>query len=106
MGDSATATYDRTLPVLSINRPITSDDAINSLEQDDVPVSGLGEPGANVTVTITDSTGASVTQTVTVDENGEWSVSDLSVSSLQPGTLSVVASETVDGTTVVSEHNI
>jgi len=57
----------------------------------DVPVSGKGDPGATVVVTL--DGGAS--QTVTVDENGDWSTT---LKDVAPGKHKVTATQESDGT--------
>jgi len=103
---SAQATYNRSLPALSIDQPVTADDIINAFEQDNVPIRGKGEPGALVTVIVTDTNGNKVSQDVTVDSEGNWSVDSFSVRALQPGLLTIDALQTVDGDSVVAEHTV
>ena len=56
------------------------------------PVSGTGEPGASVAVTVTGSSG-SATGNATVASNGTWGTT-VDVSGLSDGTLTVTATQT------------
>ncbi|MCP2638168.1 choice-of-anchor G family protein, partial [Microbacterium sp. HD4P20] len=61
-------------------------------ETADVPVSGTGEPGSTIDVTIP----GQPTQSTTVDENGEWEVI---FPGLPVGTYTATATQDVDGST-------
>ncbi|MEL7510514.1 MAG: Ig-like domain-containing protein, partial [Cyanobacteria bacterium J06554_1] len=68
-------TLDSSAPSLpTIAAPIEGDDIINSDEAADVLVSGTAEPNATIDVTLTDSSGTPVTQQVTADGSGAWTL--------------------------------
>ncbi len=69
--DGPTVIIDTTPPLIDVTDGAVSNGDLFNAEQHEegVSISGTGEVGATVTVTIGDST-----QTTTVDENGDWSV--------------------------------
>ncbi|MBG0758312.1 hypothetical protein BOO22_02675 [Vibrio cidicii] len=93
---STTVTLDNSAPSApSITTPIEGDDRVNAAEDGDVLIAGSGaEPGNSVTVAITDSN-SSVSRTVTADGSGNWTLSssELDVSGLNNGTLTVTATQ-------------
>ncbi|WP_197057361.1 Ig-like domain-containing protein, partial [Vibrio navarrensis] len=93
---STTITLDNSAPsALSITTPIEGDGIVNAAEDNDVLIAGSGaEPGNIVTVAITDSN-SSVSRTVTADGSGNWTLSssELDVSGLNNGTLTVTATQ-------------
>jgi len=102
-GNTSTAatqsiTLDNAAPsVLSITTPIEGDGRVNAAEDNDVLIAGSGaEAGNSVTVTISDTNNSQVSRTVTADSSGNWTLSgsELDVSSLTNGTLTVSATQT------------
>ncbi len=90
---------DTTAPTgLAIDSPVTADNLVNIAEQQLVPVSGSGaEPGSTVTVTLTDSEGNKIGPiSVTVNDDGTWSIPPTDISSLVDGPITVTATETDD----------
>ncbi|MDK1310615.1 beta strand repeat-containing protein, partial [Pseudoalteromonas ardens] len=101
-GNSSTAatqsiTLDNAAPsALTITTPIETDGIVNAAEDNDVLIAGSGaESGNSVTVTITDNN-STVSRTVTADSSGNWTLSgsELNVSGLNNGTLTVSATQT------------
>ncbi|KAF7781594.1 hypothetical protein PRUB_b0870 [Pseudoalteromonas rubra] len=104
-GNSSTAatqsiTLDNAAPsALTITTPIETDGIVNAAEDNDVLIAGSGaESGNSVTVTITDNN-SSVSRTVTADSSGNWTLSgsELDVSGLNNGTLTVSATQSDTG---------
>ncbi|WP_417711751.1 Ig-like domain-containing protein, partial [Pseudoalteromonas ardens] len=101
-GNSSTAatqsiTLDNAAPsALTITTPIETDGIVNAAEDNDVLIAGSGaESGNSVTVTITDNN-STVSRTVTADSSGNWTLSgsELDISGLNNGTLTVSATQT------------
>ena len=110
--DSAglSVTIDNTVSAPSITTAIESDGMVNAAEDNDVLIAGSGaEAGNSVTVTISDSN-SSVNRTVTADSSGNWTLngSELDVSNLNNGTLSVSATQTdtAGNTSTAATQNI
>ncbi|TMP37167.1 Ig-like domain-containing protein, partial [Pseudoalteromonas rubra] len=95
-GSGLSVTVDTSVAAVSITTPIEVDGIVNAAEDNDVLIAGSGaESGNSVTVTITDNN-SSVSRTVTADGSGNWTLSgsELDVSSLNNGTLTVSATQT------------
>ncbi|HHF3110832.1 TPA: Ig-like domain-containing protein [Vibrio diabolicus] len=92
--NALSVTIDTVAPsAVSITTPIETDSIVNAAEDNDVLIAGSGaEAGNSVTVTITDNN-SSVSRTVTADNSGNWTLSgsELDVSGLNNGTLTVSA---------------
>ncbi|MFH4731437.1 Ig-like domain-containing protein [Vibrio diabolicus] len=92
--NALSVTIDTIAPsAVSITTPIETDSIVNAAEDNDVLIAGSGaEAGNSVTVTITDNN-SSVSRTVTADNSGNWTLSgsELDVSGLNNGTLTVSA---------------
>ncbi|MER2490290.1 Ig-like domain-containing protein, partial [Catenovulum sediminis] len=105
-------TLDNTAPSAPvITTPIETDGIVNAAEDDDVLIVGTGaENNASVTVTITDNNSSSVSRTVTADGSGNWTLSgsELDVSGLNNGTLTVSATQTDEAgnTSTAATQNI
>src|SRR5690606_8506693 len=69
--------------------------------QDSVVVSGTGQAGATVVVVATDGEEIVTSEEVTIDENGNWTVT-LEVTSLADGTITFVATATDDDENVAT----
>jgi hypothetical protein len=91
--DTHFITFDGSASDLSIDLPIEDDNVINSSEQGAVVISGVGEPGARVNVTLFDSTGAFVNTSATVSAGGSWSIT-IDSTSLQDGDILVAVDQT------------
>ncbi|WP_229599853.1 Ig-like domain-containing protein [Vibrio navarrensis] len=92
---SLAITLDTSVPTPAITTPIEGDDKVNAAEDNDVLIVGSGaEAGNSVTVTIDDGAN-SLSQTVTADGNGNWTISgsEFNVSAFNNGTLTVSASQ-------------
>ncbi|MEC4091728.1 Ig-like domain-containing protein [Pseudoalteromonas rubra] len=106
-----TITLDNAAPsALTITTPIETDGLVNAAEDNDVLIAGSGaESGNSVTVTITDNN-STVSRTVTADSSGNWTLSDseLDVSGLNNGTLTVSAtqSDTAGNTSTAATQTI
>ncbi|WP_119860245.1 tandem-95 repeat protein [Pseudoalteromonas sp. MSK9-3] len=96
-GNTSTATttaitLDNAAPgALTITTPIEGDGVVNASEDNDVLVQGSGaESGATVTVDI-----GGVSQNTTADSSGNWTLSgsELDISSLNNGSLTVTATQ-------------
>jgi len=66
-------------------------DPVNSENEDSITVSGTGQVGATVRVTVTDGDNTTQVYTTTIGSNGTWSISNIDVSMLDDGTLTVTA---------------
>jgi len=87
--EPVTITVDTTAP----DAPVITSPTDGQVLGDDTPtITGTGEPGATVDVTITDADGNEVTGTATVDENGDWSFTP--DAPLADGDYTVVATQT------------
>ena len=75
----------------TIAAPFEGDNIISSDEAADVLVSGTAEPNATIDVTLTDSNGTPVTQQVTADGSGNWTLNttELDASGLADGAATV-----------------
>ncbi|WP_245823687.1 beta strand repeat-containing protein, partial [Photobacterium proteolyticum] len=104
-------TIDTIVPsAVTITTPIETDGIVNAVEDNDVLITGSGaESGNSVTVTITDNNNTA-TRTVTADGSGNWTLSgsELDVSGLNNGTLTVSATQTdtAGNTSVASTQSI
>lgn len=87
---SDTATKDSQVPDLPVLSPVAE---ITHATHTAAPFSGTAEPGAAVTVTVTDADGAFVTGGTVADQAGAWSKA-LDVSALKNGTLTVTVTAT------------
>ncbi|KAF7771211.1 hypothetical protein PCIT_a4271 [Pseudoalteromonas citrea] len=89
---TTTITLDNVTPdALTITTPIETDGTVNAAEDDDVLIQGSGaESGATVSVDI-----GGVSTTTTADSGGNWTLSgtELDISSLNNGTLTVTATQ-------------
>ncbi|PKG52167.1 hypothetical protein CXF54_06325, partial [Olleya sp. 1-3] len=86
---------DKTAPTITIDTPIETDGIVNSVEDNDVSISGTTtdvEDGQVVTVTFSDGTNT-VTTTATVT-GGVWTATDADISGLDNGTITVTANVT------------
>ncbi|MER2491499.1 ubiquitin-like protein, partial [Catenovulum sediminis] len=96
--------------VVAITTPIEGDGKVNAAEDADVLIVGSGAEADNsVTLTITDNN-STVSRTVTADGSGNWTLSgsELDVSGLNNGTLTVSATQTDDAgnTSTAATQNI
>ena len=92
-----TITLDNQAPSAPvITTPIEGDGVVNAAEEGDVLVEGTGEANATVDVSITDGSNPAVTAQVTADGSGNWSLSgsELDVSGLDNGSLTVSVTQT------------
>jgi len=89
-----TIEVDTTTTAPVIDQPIAIDDIVNAAEQTAVAITGTAEADSDVLVTLTDSVGVSVDQTVITDGNGVWTLIPLDVSSLTDGNIDVTADAT------------
>jgi hypothetical protein len=93
-GNTATAgpvafTVDTTAPAA----PVITSPADGSVTSDDTPpISGTGEPGATVEVTVVDAGGTSTTYETVVDGNGNWTV--VPTTPLADGDATITATQT------------
>ncbi len=111
--DESTAlvvTIDTTPPELpNINSPIEIDDVINLVESTDVLTEGTAEPNSEVHVTFDDGNllTAPITVVVSVDENGDWTLTgneaDLTALEDGPISLSVTATDVAGNTSEPAE---
>ncbi|MCG8748855.1 Ig-like domain-containing protein, partial [Tenacibaculum finnmarkense] len=93
--DADPVTKDATAPTITTTTPIEGDDIINASEDGDVTISGVTtdvEDGQTVTVTLSDGTN-SVTTSGTVT-GGVWTATDVDVSGLTDGQITVTADVT------------
>ncbi|MEH6395112.1 tandem-95 repeat protein [Pseudoalteromonas sp.] len=90
---TTTITLDNSAPTaVTINTPIEVDDIVNASEDDSVLVTGAGaEANTSVNVNI-----GGQSQSVTADASGNWTLSgsELDISALSNGTLTVSATQT------------
>ena len=94
-------THDIVVDLRSALDPVTidaitmGDNIVDASEHDAVLVSGTGDPGLSVEVTITDEGNNQVSTTVEVDSTGRWSLlgSELDTSTLSDGEIRVTASQ-------------
>ena len=89
-------TIDTATTVPVIDTPIEIDGVVNSAESTDVLISGSAESGSSIDVSISDGANPAVSATVTVAANGSWTLSgsELDVSGLNAGILTVDATAT------------
>ncbi|NJB72439.1 putative pyridoxine 5'-phosphate oxidase superfamily flavin-nucleotide-binding protein [Saonia flava] len=87
---------DNSIPIIDINTPIEGDALVNAAEDGDVSISGTTTGVENLqTVTVTFSDGAAtVTTTATVNPDGSWTATDVDISGLVNGPISVNADVT------------
>ncbi len=89
---------ETTVPAVTVNTPITSDNVINASEQAAVPVSGNGaEPGLNVKITFRDVNNNSVAVNTAAGPTGAYSIiapTVANISSLVDGTITVIVEST------------
>ncbi len=82
-------------------------DPVGIANADAYTVSGTGEEGATITVTISDGENDDVTAIVTVDETETWSIADLDLSGLNDGDLTVtVTAEDAAGNTDTTDTTV
>ncbi|MGB7251501.1 MAG: Ig-like domain-containing protein, partial [Phormidesmis sp.] len=94
---TTTVTKDATVPTAPIVvTPIEGDDVIGGAEQADVLIEGTAEPDSVVDVTFTDAAGNTVTEQVTADNAGNWSLigSEADISPLNDGVVTIEATAT------------
>ncbi|MBI5380260.1 MAG: DUF4347 domain-containing protein, partial [Opitutae bacterium] len=97
-----------------ITGPISTDGYVSNSESGSVTISGtsLGNAGRTLTLTVSDGVIAhNVTGTVTIEDDGTWSVTGLNLTGLNQGSLTVSASATDtagitanDSTTVILDR--
>ncbi len=75
-------------------------DPITQSNEAEVAVSGIGQVGASVSVVATDGTHSTDAATVTVDEQGNWSVT-MNVTTLDDGTITFNVTATMGGAATV-----
>ncbi|MBL3685715.1 hypothetical protein D3248_01925 [Leucobacter zeae] len=80
-----------------LEAPVVTTPGNGDTTAEDPTFSGSGEPGAEVTITVTDASGTAVTATATVGEDGKWSVK--LGDALKAGEYTVVAKQALDGET-------
>jgi len=86
------AVKDTVAPALEIE---TVTNPINIGNADAVSISGTGEVGAVISVVVSDGTNQiTVTQTATVDSEGNWTITGINVSTLEDGTLTFTVKAT------------
>ncbi|MCU4677357.1 tandem-95 repeat protein [Catenovulum sp. 2E275] len=95
---TSTITLDNNIPDAPvIISPIEGDNVINAKEVNTVIVTGTGESGANINLSVTDATNNSTVNTqVTVDTEGHWSLltQEIDLSTLADGELTISANQT------------
>ena len=91
--DTDVATFEKqsNLPILTIDDPLESDNIVNADEVSTVTVSGEGEDGLTVSFVVTDSMSNTVPGSALVSGT-TWS-SDVNLSTLVDGTLTITATE-------------
>ncbi len=114
-GITATSMYVPTLflvtgtPTIAVNAPIDNG-ILNAVEDDSVSISGTttNAVGSTVTLTISDSDGATadVTGTAVVANDGTWSIGGLNLSVLADGSLTVSASVTANSLTATGTASV
>ena len=87
-GQSTQTATKTTVKIVTISGPI------NSANEGNVSVNGTGEVGANISLVVSDGTTSLDALQTTVDENGNWSISNIDVTSLAEGTITFTASAT------------
>ncbi len=96
-GNTGTATKeiekDTIAPMVTIEDTVMGDNIVNNNEKTNVTINGTTEANVRVTVTITDGNNT-VTGTATADANGNYSVSELDVSNLAEGDLTITTRAT------------
>ncbi|MEL7510500.1 MAG: Ig-like domain-containing protein, partial [Cyanobacteria bacterium J06554_1] len=94
----------------TITGPIEGDDIITADEAADVLVTGTAEANAVIDVTLTDSSGGTVTQQVTADGGGAWTLdtTEVDASSLADGaaTVSATATDTAGNVSAIATSNV
>jgi hypothetical protein len=86
---------DNTAPDITITGPVETDNIVNSIEDNDVVVTGTttAEDGQVVTVTFTDASSATVTATGTAS-GGSWTSTAADISALDAGNITITANVT------------
>ncbi|MCC7085436.1 MAG: peptidylprolyl isomerase [Pirellulales bacterium] len=82
---STTATKDTVAPAVAIT--MVTPTVINSANQSSVGVSGTAEADASITLSASNGANSITPLTTTADSNGNWSVSNIDVSTLADGTI-------------------
>ncbi len=84
---------DKTKPLITITTPVMVDNKVDIEEQKNVIIKGTTEPSAKITVVIADKNNKSVNNVISVigDNNGNYTVSDLDVTGLAEGELTITA---------------
>ncbi len=84
---------------------MTTTDPINSTNQGSTSITGTSEPGATISVVVTDGTTTTAERTAVADASGVWSISGIDVSSLNDGaiTYSVSATDTAGNSAVFTQ---
>ncbi len=107
--DQATVILDVTSGI-SLDTPIEGDDMINANEAGDVSISGTTtdiEAGQTVTVTFSDGVNPDVTTTVTVQADGSWTATNIDLSGLNSGSITVdVSSSDIAGNMINTQQAI
>ena len=83
--------HDTVGPITTIDDPLEGDNIVNAAEDDTVVITGMGEPGSTVSVTLDDGVNAPITVTAVVDGSGNWQTADIDISGFADGPVSVVA---------------
>ncbi len=82
------STSDTPPAVLYLSLGITSaTDVINAANATNASINGTGEPGASISVFVTDGATDTAVMTTSVAADGTWSITDIDVSGLSDGTL-------------------
>ena len=103
-----TLTIDTTPPAVTIASPVSGDDLVNHTEGGNLTFSGTATGGQSVALTFTDSLGGTVTANATVLGNGSWTATQIDLSALQDGnvTVSAVATDQAGNSSAPVTHDI
>lgn len=82
---------DSTAPGITITTPVSDDGLVNGTEGGALSISGTSAGGQRVYVTLTDESAATVTGMAFVNGTGEWTLTNIDISGLDEGTISVSA---------------
>lgn len=106
---SSTQLVDTIAPVINIATPVAADGIVNNAEDNVLTISGsvdtplASSVGQTVAVTVTDANNASRTASAVVKSDGTWSSTNMDVSGLAEGNLTVLASVTDAGGNAASK---
>ncbi len=104
--DTITTTKDAEAPSLSVN---TIPEFINASTQSAFSISGTASAGSTVTVAFAGINGSTIpNRTVTVGDNGNWTIDAINLTSLPDGTVSftITATDAASNTTQVARSSM